>query len=443
LAALNSIHYCSDVQTYQKRTGRKDSYCLSRGFGRRGILCISPASGKSSRSFYWWRSFYPLSLIYLPFFGSIPGSHFSWTIYGGLAFLFKKDQAFGSFWGYLLLGLAGLTRYEVWLLLPILFFVSLKKILKTKKGISLLVATFLLFFALGWGPIFWMILNKFHWGSFTAFLFHKKGAVYVWQPHVNPVEILTYLGRMAFWIFKYGSPVVLFSVLGWYVYSRQQPKVLLPLRLVIMLSVFVLLMLTFFVGPEFARAHRFASIPLSLVLIYSAFGLEYVFRFLDQKRHSFLKFPKLTPALSISGIILLMFYSAIPVARAVKRPEPAVTYQVARFLDNHLQQDEKAVVVAEGFREHPAVPPMPYQRIGAQSNLSSKQVLSASLIKLETRETFVPFARKQNLKYVVMYSNFEPWLPSDKFFMEVARSENASLQKVFEDSTAIYLIEKW
>lgn len=103
---------------------------------------------------------------------------------------------------------------------------------------------------------------------------------------------------------------------------------------------------------------------------------------------------KLTIGFTISIVAILMFYSAIPIARANQMPESAVKYKIAKFLDNHLQPNETAVVLAEGFRDHPDVAPMTYQRIGAQSNLSSQQVLSARLIDTKEREAQIKFCSR-------------------------------------------------
>ena len=366
--------------------------------------------------------------------------------YGGLAFLFKRGEASGSNWGYLLYGLACLTRYEAWFLLPILFLVNIKRVWKSKEGIYLLIAMLQLLFALGWGPMLWMILNEIHWGSFTAFLFHREGSAYVGQPHLDILGSFTYLGRMVFWIFKYGSPLVLLALPGFYAYRKNTKKFPLLLQLAMFLGLLVLIFLTFFVGPEFSHIHRFAAIPLSVVLIFTAFGMEYVMQRINQRwQIGGMQggISKLAIGFTISIVAILMLYSAIPIARANQMPESAVTYKIAKFLDNHLQPNEKAVVVAEGFQEHPEVAPMPYQRIGAQSNLGSQQILSSGLIDLKGRMTLQQFAKEQNIKYVVICSNFEPWLHSDQFFIEITKSTRAVPLKIFPDSTIIYLIKGW
>ncbi|NIR49217.1 hypothetical protein GWO43_12125 [candidate division KSB1 bacterium] len=352
-------------------------------------------------------------------------------MFGGLAFLLGNEDR--KLWGYLLYGLACLTRYEAWLLLPVLFFLEVRRLWHAAGGrIIHWIPAFKLLLALGWAPLVWMLLNEFHWGEFTAFLFQKEGSVYIWHSHFSLSIAATYLTRMLWWIVKYGSPLVLFAVPGIYFFRKERSRFPLPVRILGLLCLFVLVLLTFIAGPEFAHAHRFAAIPLSLVLIFTAVGIERFVGHLQQKRTR--AFTILLPMV----LIILSIYSAIPVARANQRPDNSTAYQVARFLDRALSANEKAVIVAQGFREYPQVIPMPYQRIAAQSNLNRNRMLSASHLGLNGEDTVARLISEQNVRYVVICSKFEPWRASDRFFMEYVKAEKNHLRRMEKGMAEVY-----
>ena len=113
------------------------------------------------------------------------------------------------------------------------------------------------------------------------------------------------------------------------------------------------------------------------------------------------------------------------------------------FLDDNIQGDERVLIVAEGFRDYPNSPPMAFQRIGAQSNFGARRILSSSMLPMDQPEALIAFAVEQNLKWVVCYSEFEAWVPADRFVIEFLDHRKLKPVRVFDQRARVFRVEDW
>ena len=226
--------------------------------------------------------FFTFCPIYV-FLSLVPYQEFMFLglFYGSLAFLADRN----SFqpWGYLAFGLAALTRYEAWFLLPFLFAWRVAGHWQANPRKTWLGKALMEMVCLGWGPLAWMLINQVHWGRFNAFLFHKDGTAYMWHPHFDSGEVVGEGFQMLAWLLRYGSPLVLFAVPG-LVLGFRQLKSNGVLKLATLTACVLLFFLTFIAGPDFDGLPRFVSLPLSVVLIFAALGFDGALRFLWRKR---------------------------------------------------------------------------------------------------------------------------------------------------------------
>ncbi|MDZ7269411.1 MAG: hypothetical protein ONB48_18510 [candidate division KSB1 bacterium] len=367
--------------------------------------------------------------------------------YAALALLFQPQHMLRSRTGGLLYGLACLTRYEAWFALPLLVLWKSRPP-ATGARVGVVSKNFFaaaLFF--GWAPGLWLLLSQVHWGEWHGFLFQTADRTfYAWQPHFELGWAVRYAGRMLYWLGLFGSPLLLFALPGmralW-----QKPKFRPPvLKLLCAWAALVLIFFFFIIGREFETVNRFAAIPLSLALLLTVIGMQATVANLRQRRDCWAR--GLTPcgahvvtALLLAGLTL---YAAIPMARLHANPEFRVPYEIARFLDGVLSSGEKALVVAERFHHLQDAAPMAYQRIAAQSQYHREKILCAGLLTRAQRRELLDYVRRQQVRYLVLFTNFQPWLPADVFFTEFVRAEPQRCRPVLRLAQAtVYEVTHW
>lgn len=398
--------------------------------------------------------------------------------YSALAFLFKDDRILSSKVGAVFYGLACLTRYESWFILPLLVIWKIKidtsilarGVAENPRFLKFIDSKFLfrifpknsisgysfkplvknlfkscIFF--GWGPIVWFLLNRLYLGDWHGFLFRTlDGTFYAWNPHFDIAWILSYAWKMTFWLVRFATPILLFCLPGLAIVLRKPQEMHPSLKLLLLFCALVLIFFFFIIGKEFETVNRFAVIPMSILLVFAVIGMERSGKWLQQT----VPWSKnLFKANILRGgwlflLMLMIIYSAITVQRLNARPEFRGPFEIANYLDSALQNDEKAVVVAERFRDFSDAAPMAYQRIIVQSKLGQDRILCSSLLKLSERAELLEFARLNHIRFLVIFNNFTPWLPSDRFFVQFANSASQQLRPVLHtDSATLFEVLCW
>ncbi len=367
--------------------------------------------------------------------------------YAALALLLRGEPKLRSRIGMMLYGLACLTRYESWFVLPLLV---LWKTKTDAAGLTLANASRSFFKAavfFGWAPLLWLLLSQLHWGNWSSFMHQTPDReFYAWHPHVDLVWAAQYAGRMLYWLGLFGSPLLLFALPG-IVRLCQNRKALLPvLKLPLLACTIALVFFFFIIGREYGTVNRFAMFPMSLALIFAVLGMEMAYQRVSARsgwRQKILQ-PRVSRVLAISVLIGLVIYAAIPVARLHANPEFRDPYEIAQYLDRVLQADEKALVVAPHDRRWQGATPMAYQRIVAQSKHHRERIIAAGLLPQTGRSALLKFAHENHVKYLVIFDNFQPWHPADVFFSEYAQSRQHLLRPVLlTGSATVHNVLAW
>lgn len=367
--------------------------------------------------------------------------------YAALALLLCDEPKLQSKAGAALYGLACLTRYESWFVLPVLVLWKTKidaaGLTLAKVSKSFLKAA--IFF--GWAPLLWLLLSQLHWGNWNSFMHQTPDReFYAWHPHGDLVWAAQYAGRMLYWLGLFGSPLLLFALPG-IVRLWQNRKALLPvLKLPLLACAIALVFFFFIIGKEYGTVNRFAMLPMSLALIFAVLGMEMAYQNFSTRsgwRRRILQ-PRASRVLAISVLIGLVIYAAIPVSRLHANPEFRDPYEIAQYLDRVLQKDEKALVVAPHEQRWQGATPMAYQRIAAQSKHHRERILSAGLLQQTERSALLKFAKENHVKYLVIFDNFSPWHPADVVFSEYARSATGvTVPKINTASAKVYEVRTW
>jgi hypothetical protein len=362
-------------------------------------------------------------------------------LFGSLAFFAreaeeqKQTRNFAA--GALLYGCACLTRYEAWLILPALVLARIRREFATHPASVAARRSIASLAGLGWGPALWLLLNWQQWGSPTQVLFHRPDhAFYAWAPHGEIARIAEYLGRMIYWIGRFGSPLVLLALPGVAVawkYRRKQFKALWPSLLLLVVT---LIFLVFIAGREFATANRFASIPLSVTLVFVALGADAVSDRALRSAKAWLRIwrrPRLRAIAMGLVMIFLLIYGAVPVAQANRLAEFREPYEIAKFLATHLSPGERAVIVAESLD---GAVPMPYQRIFGQLDFDRDHLLCAFLIDPKALGKIEEFIRMRNVKYVAVFDGEWPKHDNDEAFLQFIANPAGKTTKTMTLQTA-------
>lgn len=315
-------------------------------------------------------------------------------LFGALAFFIIDERHF--LLGALLYGLACLTRYEAWFILPALF------VVRIWQGRSNFARVFLsTTLGLGWGPALWLFINWMQWGEAAAFLFHRSDQqFYAWAPHAELLRIVNYLGMMSYWLLRFGSPLILLALPGALLVWKNRQTLLPKIWPVLLLLGMVLLFLIFVAGKEFASANRFASIPLAIALLFTALGADHVLARVESRWRDARQMFWMKRGARAMLLLMLLVYGAAPVAKANALPEFRTPYEVAQFLKQNLRSGERAIIIGESID---GAVPMPYQRVYGQSNFSQQDLQCASLIK--PQELFDPqqYLRALRVRYVIVF----------------------------------------
>ncbi len=301
----------------------------------------------------------------------------------------------------LLFGLACLTRYESWFLIPVLVW---------WKGWRSLARSGLYF---GWAPLLWLPLSQLRFGGWEQFLFQTaSGEFFAWNPHFDLAWMGEYALSMLYWMGRFGSPILLLALPG-AAALRHRKSLPQPLLLLFIFGALVAIFFFVIIGKEQDTVFRFSAIPLSIALVLAVLGLE-------ESKGWKIAGNRFAAVLLLG---LLVAYAAIPIYRLNQDPAFRDPYRIARFLENRLQGQESALVVANRSRELDDAAPIDYQRIVAQIGLPRRQILSAGLLDEKDGTQLMDFARQQQVRFLVIFEDFEPWLEADRFFAGLVEAD--------------------
>jgi hypothetical protein len=359
-------------------------------------------------------------------------------LFGSLAFFILEESApsrAGNFFiGALLYGLACLTRYEAWFILPALLGMRIWRAWG-KNNFAGAAAKSLI--GLCWGPALWLFLNWLHWGSATALFFHRADhSFYAWSPHGDIERLVKYLGMMLYWLVRFGSPLVLFALPGFWLVWKNRQKMIPVLSPTLMLFVLTLIFLVFVAGKEFATANRFAMLPLAVVLIFTALGVDDMITRASKASQPLLKnltLPAPKIVIAVFMTLGLLVYGAVPVIQANLLAVHREPYEIANFLKAHLGHDESAVIVAASYEGEV---PMAYQRVFGQLDFDQERLLCSFLIEQQTIANIENFVRRRHVRYIVVFNDDQPREGNDAVFAQLVENLRNNTKKVFANNAA-------
>ncbi len=363
-------------------------------------------------------------------------------LFGSLAFFHKAKTDESNSWnfavGSFLFGLACLTRYEAWLILPALFIATVWRSITSQSLRNIFFVTLKSAMSLLWGPVLWMIINWLKWGSPTAFLFHRPDhEFYAWAPHGEFVRIINYISLMLYWLARFGSPLILFAAPGIWKFWKERKSMLPILGPVVLLLAMVLIFLIFIAGKEFATANRFASLPLAIMLIFVALGADEVINRFEKSKATWvgnIKKPAIKTSFIVLAIFLLIIYGAMPVASGNRHPDFREPYEVATFLKEHLSPNEAAVIVGESIG---GAVPMPYQRIFGQLTFDKDHLLCSALLDPLLVRDVENFVRERNVRYVAVFGGHWQRGGSDTLFEKFLITASDNKKIAFMNKSAV------
>ena len=147
--------------------------------------------------------------------------------------------------------------------------------------------------------------------------------------------------------------------------------------------------------------------------------------------------------LLVSLILTLLSQSTLSVARLNAENEYLDPYRIARYLDSRLDPDQ-ALVVAPREPDLHDDSPGAYQRIVAQSVHGPELIVSAGNLSETRAKELLRYAKARNVRYLVLFEDFLPWLAADVFFAGLAQSRSGWARPVLTTETAtVFEVAGW
>lgn len=329
-------------------------------------------------------------------------------------------------------GLACLTRYESWFLIPFLFLWTTFQPSAVRLGFRLIRSGILW----GWAPTVWLFLSRLAYGSWDGFLFQTAdSAFYAARSWPAPIWMIHYSFRMLYWVGLFGSPLIVLALAGvWRIWKVKRG---MPVPLLLGLGQATLALIFYFLvlGREQDTVFRFSALPIAAAITLSAVGFEELcerFPVLSSRSHAL--------PITVLVFVLLSVYSTVPIARLNQDQGYRDPYRIARFLASRIDRHNTALVIADRARDFSDAAPIQYQRIAAQIDDSRNSVFSSGNLESSGDPDLLDFARRKRVRYLVLF-RFDPWLASDRFYSEVAISR---ARLIFEIETArVFRIDNW
>ncbi len=332
--------------------------------------------------------------------------------YTALACLFRKRPFFVSGAGAVFFGLACLTRYESWFILPILIVWKVVQHENSERPhlVKRLAGAAVYF---GWAPITWLLASHFVLGGWNEFLLQTQDKqFYVRNSHLDLVWAGQYALRNLYWYLRFASPIILFAVPGLVAVARNAKTSHPALKLLIAHGAMVIIFFFFIIGKEFEHVNRFVMLHMSIALTFAMVGLEVVANWMSRRGKEYTALARTGAVLAVSAMTAV---AVLTILKLDQNPEFRTPYAVAQFIDRSLNDDyTNALVVAPRFADISDAAPMAYQRIIAQSRLGRKRILCAGLQDISDEAGMLAFLNERRIRFLAVFHGFEPALPSDR-----------------------------
>lgn len=355
--------------------------------------------------------------------------------------LFAFYGAFTERWSVasISLGIACLTRYEAWLACPPLAWAYTWR----RDGLTARRAAEAVLL-LGWAPLAWIAYN----GGLTP-----QGG-YAIEPMRSPERLLRWLHLGAVTVKNTPLLALPVAVVGCWTFFKRELFRQRPYQLLVVYAVLFLVAILFSAqgvgdNPERAVTAREAHVTVVALTLLVGIGLVEVRRF----RWSIV----------VACLALGLWMSDRYLARAVAEPELAISYRVARYLDQRVAPAEHVAVLAHGvdaggYLAHleqlggPArrreglkvmggmdVSPPGYQRILVHSRLGKRQLHSYARVGLgpfaaDSNEVYRSGVASPAPEWVVVWSDFAPTSGLEAALAE--RTRDLVPERVFAQGTS-------
>lgn len=330
-----------------------------------------------------------------------------------LDYFFKGRDVAASIW----LGLACLTRFEAWVACPILAYVDWRR-----------------------GRPLWQSVLRYGWAP-LAWLAFRRGLSEPGTFVLDRAFSLARLYRLPFLaghtIMNATVPTLVLAAIGLFVIVRERryrdPRVRILAALIVLFSLAIL----FSAHGEPPDTNRYVTtreihIPLLLVTLLAAVGCA--------------RIPRLAVPLAVTGVLLGAIGARGFVARETARPEIRLGYDLARYLDGRVAQNENVAILAR---------PIEYglylrrlREIGGEAALAAAQKVLAEIetTPLDFQRTLIHshLARGQlraavdgDIQWVAVWSDFTSTDAGVNQWVASARSQPDAVLSVGDRSVCV------
>ena len=321
----------------------------------------------------------------------------------------------------LIFSLACLVRYEAWLFGPFILYFFLTKEEKFPKLSQLII--YLLPFT--FGGIAWLGINYYQWNDAFHFLniYHFLGY------EIQETEYVKGLFKCTLFLFTYGTPLMFLAIWGAYAEWKTTRFKHRFLQIYIFWILFLFITQPYYVA-DYAGVHRHAFKMIAVLSIFLIPGIN-----LLPLR------PRLRQIFILLSTLGLCLVSTAYVYYVSNREIVKKTYDLAQTLEKTAKADERIIILSEGFPKFPDAEPIPYIRIGGQSDRGRAMLISAHRMEVHSKDDLEKYIQAQNIRYLLQYNDYEAWDEQDQLCFEKIRDQRQiELIKQMGDSKLYKLI---
>ena len=244
----------------------------------------------------------------------------------------------------------------------------------------------------------WFFINYHKYGNPLGFT-----EIYAFADNINSGqnEYIKFLVNNPLWVIKFGGLLSIMGIIGFWKEGKGFLQKSAELSVFVVWVILLVFILPAFV-PGYIESSRFIIPSLTILAIFIPSGINYLF-----------KKSSLKAAAYFLSVCYLILHSVIYIYRSTNSILLKNSSEVTQFVDDFVSSEHKAIMVAEGIKEHPWGDPTFYSRSIGHSRCGRGCTYIAQDIPVDNELELVDFIKSNNIIYFIVNGDYQPFDKQD------------------------------